>query len=408
MEISSNCGALCTVMPSDARPSADGGMVVGSLPVMADGLSTKRVSFSVDVTVPVNPPPGQATLCSWKVGNNVVYCVRTGDGYVDCYYGNGSHVNNATNSVRLTAGRHKIEVGYWSEASPSGGTWVWVDREIAYFNSGLKWKSDSVGRVAFGATAADTPAVPFPGLVIHGAGAMDLNAPDPMPGATSSGGDMSYAYYYPTTVPSVFPNPGAGGYAVRGADVEASFAGMHDAISVSVAAAFPADATGTICGIWLRREGENLAYTAQAEYLGGGVFAIRYNGYSLAGYPDEKVEAADAGVEKPHVYTLTFSDGQGARLFQDGVELARQRTQLAGKGFRAYYKATFGCGPWTKWTTSYDDNPNPMPYMCIYASHAALGTDDRKKPERHVRKSFRAHSASAGSLPAPGMTMNLR
>ena len=141
---------------------------------------------------------------------------------------------------------------------------------------------------------------------------------------------------------------------------------------------------------------------------GGGVFAIRYNGYSLGGYPDEKVEAADAGVEKPHVYTLTFSDEQGARLFQDGVELARQRTRLAGKGYKAYYRATFGCGPWTKWTTSYNDNPNPMPYMCIYASHVALGTEDRKVSERQVRKSFRAHSASAGRLPAPGMTMNLR
>ncbi len=92
------------------------------------------------------------------------------------------------------------------------------------------------------------------------------------------------------------------------AEALASFAGMHDAISVSVAAAFPADATGTICGIWLRREDVNAACAAQAEYLGGGVFAIRYDGFSLDGRPQE------VGAPCPQVVPRIFGVGGHAAV----------------------------------------------------------------------------------------------
>ena len=379
----SNNPDLLLDIPSEGVSKQGDGVTIETVPLTVGDLDAKAVAITLDVVVPEGQSDSQQTLCSWYLagsgGSATIRCVRKPDGTVFCYYYDGnSYSPNDTNAVSLAAGRHTVKISYRSDGD-NCGTLVFVDGAPAYYSKSLKWASYNVKRVAIGATAADTPALPFTGLVVKGVAVVEPLSALPIPGMTASGADVSYNYLVTnnkepkvvSNLPSIFGLPPSCGFTMDESCIDASFSGSYDTISISVVASFPANAHGTIFSIWPRVENENSYHTAQAEYLGNGTFAIRYNGYtSFANHPCLDVNVPAVDVEKPHLYTMTYSSDDGVILYQDGVEIVKQTHSFQGKGYKIMYKINFGRGAWAS------DNPYPMPNFKVYASHIALGTDE--------------------------------
>ena len=392
LKLVANNPGLTLSLPADAALAPDGkGVTIADAPISINGFSTNVVAITVDVVIPDGDSGNEATLVSWKVGSAVVRCVRNASGNVDCFYGVSDHVANSASSMKLEPGRHLIAIGYYSYANDTcGGTYVYVDGTLAYRAPRLRWSSANIGAIAIGATAFDPPTLPYGGLVVKGVAVLDATTRNSLPNMTSSGGSMAYRYMA-KDYPCVFGLPPAGSFLMDEALVYAEFDSLEDRIAVSVVAAFPTDAAGTVLGLPLISNGLS---GIQAEYEGDGTFAIRWNGYSLATYPATVVNQCVADVDKPHLYTLTFSKTAGAMFFQDGVKLLSATVGYEGESVNG--KVMFGCGPWTSWISSYNDNPMPMPDFKVYASHVALGTDDRMASESAAMESLNFDSAYDG------------
>ncbi len=380
----SNNPDLVLEIPDDGIVKCGNAIKIETAPLVVDGLNAKAVAITMDVEIPIGEQSADATLCSWNVGGNIIRCVRRADGTVDCFYGTSSHVDNGVNDVELVPGRHTVNVGYYSLSNDDyGGTFVYVDGVLAYRGARLRWSNDSVSLVTFGATAAETPASPYNGLVVRGVSVIEPFSELPVSGMTASSGEVTYNYVVPTNkvlaaynkLPSVFGSAPGGGFTVYSTCLDAAFPGNYDSISVSVVASFPTDRLGALMGIWTKNTSTGAAFTSQVDYNGDGTFATRYNGY-VSQNPAIAVGQPDATVDSPHLYTFTYAKNEGFRFYQDGVQILEATDGFADKGYLAYYKVTFGCGPWNGWTTSYDDSANPMPNFKVYASHIALGTDE--------------------------------
>jgi hypothetical protein len=380
----SNNPDLVLEIPDAGIVKYENAVKIETAPLVVDGLDAKAVAITMDVDIPTGGQSAEATLCSWKVGDNVVRCVRKSDGKVDCFYGTSSHVDNGVNDVELVPGRHTVNVGYYSLSNDDyGGTFVYVDGVLAYRGARLRWSNGSVSRISFGATAAETPAFPYNSLVVRGVSVIEPFSELPVSGMTASGGEVAYNYVVPTNkvlsaynkLPSVFGLPPGGGFTMYSTCLDAAFSGNYDSISVSVVASFPTGRLGALMGLWTKDTSTGTAFTSQVDYNGNGTFATRYNGY-VSQNPAIVVGQPDASVESPHLYTFTYTKNEGFRFYQDGVQILEATDGFTDRGYLAYYKVTFGCGPWNRWTTSYDDSANPMPNFKVYASHIALGTDE--------------------------------
>jgi len=372
----SNDEGFVVDIPDDAVRLGDGGVALAATPLTICDLDTKAIALTLDVEIPEAEQAERKAICSWKIGQNVVYCVREADGTLDCYYvGETAHVDNATNKVALASGRHTICVGYYSSAWD--GTWVYVDGKAAYYAKGLKWQEDNVSAVAVGGIVGSADGS-YEGLVVRQIALVDAASGAPLATMTDSGGDAVSYSYVASRASRVFATHPAGGFMMEGAVLAAEFANMHDAASVSVVASFPTNAVGSVMSFWVQLNDSSKA-ACQAEYEGDGTFAIRYDGNSLGTLPSTAVSAADPSVDSPHLYTMTFLSGYGVTLYQDGVEIARSEapynySRYAGNRLRS--PVNFGCGAWHAWRGSFVANPNPMPGFRAYASHVAFGTDD--------------------------------
>lgn len=383
----SNNPDLVLEIPDTGIVKYESSVKIETAPLAVDDLNTKAVAITMDVEIPTGAQSAEATLCSWNVGDNIVRCVRRPDGKVDCFYGESSHVDNGVDYAEIAPGRHTINVGYYSLGNDNyGGTFVYVDGVLAYRGAKLRWSSgnnDSVSLVTFGATAAETPTFPYDGLVVKGVAVIEPFSALPVSGMTASGGEVTYNYVVPTNkvlsaynkLPSVFGSAPGGGFTMYSTCLDAALPDNYDSISVSIVATFPADKLGALMGIWTKNTSTGEAYTSQVDYNGDGTFATRYNGY-VAQNPATVVGQPDVNVESPHLYTFTYTKNEGFRFYQDGAQILEATDGFTDKGYLAYYKVTFGCGPWNKWTTAYDDSDNPMPNFKVYSSHIALGTDE--------------------------------
>ncbi len=384
----SNDPSLALIMPDDATVAEGGGAKIAVSPIVLDGLSTKAVSIAVKVVVPESSPSDVATICSWRVGDYKIYCVRETTGKLNCRWigTNGSlgTTANQTNDVVLAAGEHLLQIGYYSNGS--GGTRVLLDGKVAYVASGLVFSGESVNRVTFGATAEDSPRYPYAGLVIREAAVLDVLSTEPAPRMTASGGSITYSLNVPSVIPCVFPITPSGALALDETVVEATFGETPGEASVSVMASFPSDAVGTVCGMWVQQGAAKCGL--QAEYDGSGKFYIRSADNSLASYPATRLAETSLDVSKPHLYTLTFKGGDGVTFYQDGVALLKE-TSLFSSYNTVISPITFGCGPYHLWRGSpWHDYPNPAKDFSLYASHIALGTSDRAVSEEAVMASM--------------------
>ncbi len=364
-------------LPEDASMTENGSLQLNATPIVLDGFTVNAIAVTLDITLG-EPSATERTICSWKIGNNIVRCVVT-NGVVDCFYAASSHVNNSVPFIKLSPGRHVVNVAYKSLSDDTyGGTFVYVDGTLVYRAAGLRWSSDSVSRVTIGASAADTPAYKYEGLVVNGLALLTPSATEPLPNMTSSGGTVLYDYFAAKS-PCVFSLAPSGGFSTHNTLVSAAFQGSYDEMSVSVVAAFPEDVTGTIVSPAVL-DGYYI-YSTQVEYQGNGVFAFRDNG----GNNIKSSVQTDVDLSKSHLYTLTYKIGEGFRLYLDGDEILTNDDYFKNKSLPIYARIIFGCGYWTNWMTSYNDNPNPMPDFTVYASHIALGTSDRTESEAAVR-----------------------
>ena len=386
-----NNSDLLPIVPDDAIGRTDGGFEIVNSPIAVDGLDTKAVAITLDVVLD-EPSETERTLCSWSVGGNIIRCVVT-NGVLDCFHGDSGHVANATNFVALTAGRHTIQIGYYSyDSNTYGGTYVYADGEMAYRAAGLRWSNENVSRVTVGATAATASALPYEGLVVKGIAVMDAASTEPLANMTSSGGTVSYNYMV-AGYPCAFPLLPAGGFTVDSANLAARFSGTHEALSVSAVASFPADATGTIFSTAVLDN--SASYSVQAEYYGNGIFVFRDNGWS-----DESgiytYKTVDIDVSVPHLYTMTYTMGTGFTLYIDGDAVLTDTSYFAGKSLPIFSRVTFGCGYWDGWLSSYNEYPNPMPDFKVYATNIALGSDDKGACEAAVLASLKFDASFDG------------
>ena len=384
----SNDPSLALAMPDDATVAEGGGAKIAASPIVIDGLSTKAVSIAVKVVVPETSPSDVATICSWRVGDYKIYCVRETTGKLNCRWigttGSLGTTANQTNDVVLAAGEHLLQIGYYSNGS--GGTRVLLDGKVAYIASGLVFSGESVNSVTFGATAEDSSRYPYAGLVVREAAVLDVVSTAPAPRMTASGGSIYYSLNVPGVISRVFPLAPSGALALDETVVGTTFGETPDEASVSVMASFPADKVGTICGMWVQQGAAKCGL--QAEYDGSGKFYIRSADNSLASYPATRLAETSLDVSKPHLYTLTFKSGDGVTFYQDGVALLKE-TSLFSSYNTVISPITFGCGPYHLWRGSpWHDYPNPAKDFSIYASHIALGTSDRAVSEEAVMASM--------------------
>ena len=380
LDFITNISDLRPALPSDATMTDAGGLKLASSPIAFDNLNEIAVSITLDVTLG-EPTAEERTICSWKIGNNIVRCVLT-NGVIDCFYDNSSHFANSAQSIKLSPGRHTINIGYKSLSDDTyGGTFVYADGQLAYRAAALRWSNDKVSRVTIGASAAETPAYKYDGLVVNSLALLTSSAKEPLPNMTSSGGAIKYDYFAAKS-PCVFATASSGGFSTHNTLLSAAYDGSYDEMSVSVVAAFPETATGTIMSSAVK---DSLgAYSTQIEYQGSGTFAFRDNGYvSIKSSVQTSVDVSDH-----HLYTMTYKIGEGFRLYLDGEEILTNESYFKGKSLPVFYRVLFGCGYWTNWMTSYNDNPNPMSDFTVYASHIALGTSEHAISEVAVLASL--------------------
>ena len=364
-------------LPEGASMTESGSLQLDSSPIVLDGFTVNAIAVTVDVTLG-EPSATERAILSWKIGNNIARCVVT-NGVVDCFYAGSLHVDNSVQFVKLSAGRHVINIAYKSLSDNTyGGTFVYVDGTLAYRAAGLRWSNDSVSRVTVGASADGTPAYKYEGLVVNSLALLTPSANEPLPNMTSSGGAVTYDYFAAKS-PCVFSLAPSGGFSTHNTLVSGAYSGTYDEMSVSVAAAFPKTETGTILSAVV--QGGNSPYSTQIEYRDDGVFAFRDNGDSSL----KTTVQVDVDVSVTHLYTMTYKAGEGFRLYLDGDEILTNDDYFKNKSLPAYARIIFGCGYWTNWMTSYNDNPNPMSDFTVYASHIALGTSDRTISEEAVR-----------------------
>ncbi len=392
--LTSNNDSLAIDVPSDATRIAGGGATINSNPIAIDNVNTKVVAVTIDVEIPEGEQDGEKAICSWNLGGNIARCVRMPSGLLDCYYSDASQTNDrATEDFTLSPGRHLVSVMNYSISNePYGGTYIYVDGVLAYRSAKLRWADYGISRFTIGATAHATPRYAYDGLSVYGVTVLDLTTNNPLPGMTASGCSPSYGYFngiYPT----VFGLPPAGGFMMNATNLVAALDKSADSISVSVIASFPSSAKGTIFAIWTRPAEQNAYSTAQAEYSGDGTFFLRYNGNTYTN-PFTRVNDGDDSVDEPHLYTLTYSCENGVCFYQDGIEILHQDDKFKNSGNLACNKVNFGCGAWSA------DNPNPMPDFKVYASHIALGTDDRTVSENAVKESYSASNQEESEDPA--------
>ena len=367
-------------LPEDASMTENGSLQLNSSPIVLDGFTANAIAATIDVTLG-DPSATERTICSWNIGNNIVRCVVT-NGVVDCFHAGSSHVANSVPFVKLSSGRHVVNVAYKSLSDDTyGGTFVYVDGKLVYRAAGLRWSNDSVSRVTVGASAADAPAYKYEGLVVNGMALLTPSANEPLPNMTSSGGTVTYDYFAAKS-PCVFSLAPSGGFSTHNTLVSAAFQGSHDEMSVSVVAAFPEDVVGTIVSAAVL-DGYYV-YSTQVEYQGNGVFAFRDNGNDST----RSSVQIDIDLSASHLYTMTYKIGVGFCLYLDRDEILTNDYYFKNKSLPIYARMIFGCGYWTKWMTSYNDNPNPMSDFTVYASHIALGTDDRAVSEEAVMASM--------------------
>ena len=380
----SNNSSIAITFPNDAELGNNGGVVIGSKPLLIDGISTKAVSITLDVEIPEDELDAEATICSWKVGTAIARCVRRPDqelsNTLDCYHGDGTgHVDNSADGAALKAGRHMIKIAYYSyDDNTYGGTFVYVDGQLAYRGAGLRWSKDSVNRITVGATAHDSAKHVYNGLTIHGVAVIDAMSTLPIRGMTTSGGEITYDYMA-RGYPSVFANTPNGSFMLNDSILRGALGSeQYDSASVSAFAAFPTDATGVVFGLCLIDDFNQLT-TIQAEYIGNGKFMLRSNDSE---YTTDSV-SFDIDVSVPHLYTIAY-DGSTIKLCVDG-SLLLESNDFWGM---VCNEIDFGCGYWNEWSGNGKDSPNPMPDFRVYASHIALGASNRAVSEAAVAASI--------------------
>lgn len=380
----SNNSSIAITFPNDAELGNNGGVVIGSKPLLIDGISTKAVSITLDVEIPEEELDSEATICSWKIGNAIARCVRRPDqklgNTLDCYHGDGTdHIDNSADSTALQAGRHMITIAYYSyDNNTNGGTFVYVDNRLVYRGPGLRWSNDSVNRITVGATAHDSAMYGYNGLKIHGIAVIDATSTHPVRGMTASGGVISYDYMA-KGYPSVFANTPDGSFMLNDSILRGTLGSeQYDSASVSAFAACPADATGVVFGLCLIDDFNQLT-TIQAEYVGNGKFMLRSND---SDYTIES-ESLNIDVSVPHLYTMVY-DGSTVMLWVNGNKILETEWYSG----QVCYEVDFGCGYWNDWSGNGKDNPNPIAGLKVYASHIALGTSDRAVSEDAVMASM--------------------
>ena len=379
LKLVSNDSNLAIAFPNDAEVGVEGGIVIGSNPLVVDGLSTKAVAITLDVEIPDNTLAEDATICSWQIGDNIVRCVRRSDANNNrlyCYYGpDDSKVDDPDRNVNITPGHHIITIAYYSLSDDThGGTSVYLDNILAYRAAALRWSNDSVKRITVGATADDPATRPYEGLIVKGLGVINALSKDPIPNVTASGGVVK-CEYMTQGHPCVFALPPAGGFMLNSSILRATIGSdRYDRATVSLLAAFPIDKTGTIFGLCIS---DYSLISYQAEYSGNGEFSLRTSDN------DSYSGTCNIDVSRPHIYTIAY-DGSNVSLYIDGNQIIESDSVWG----EVVNEIDFGCGYWNDWSSNNPNNPNPMSNFIVYASHIALGTSDRAVSESAVAASI--------------------
>ena len=331
------------------------------------GLDTKAIAVTLEVVVTNANDVVRHELLSLGIGTKATLrCYRDSDNMLKCRYTNDAYQNSVT-PASLQNGTNTLIFAYYSyDNDDYGGTFVYLNGQLVYRGARLRWSNDFVKSLTI---ANDW-------LEIRKVAVVDLFATTPLPNMTASGAAVTYSY--PTnTFPNVFGLLPDGAFELTNSVVKANFDVTNTAASISFVASFPESATGALCGLWVIDARGDLALAA--EYLGDGAFDFRYHGYSWdqSDYvnsikPYTATYVGDSAVSDPHLYTITLSQSEGIKLYQDGELVAHMFTGSTAvtlaQNMRFVSPFLFGQGPRGIIST--------MPSLTVYASHIAFGTSD--------------------------------
>ena len=394
----SNISALKTVIPGDTPLSSTGSLEIVADPIIAYGLEstyniTNMLAITLKVEIPSTLPQDSSSICSWKTGTHLIRCVRNSEGKLDFIY----DTTTKSTDFALSSGGHTMHIVYSTDKSKKldGGTFLYVDGELAFGDTGLKYTNDTIEEITAGADSNGK--YPYPGLVVKGMAVLDVLSTSPLKNMTSSNESIIYRYCATNTAtafPSAYGFVPAGGFMMDESLLTAEFEEKYTSASISVVAAFPEDANGAILGLWFSMsDSSKVACQAESD---NGSFIIRYNDDSVNSNAATILADPDTSVATPHLYTLTYKQGYGITLYQDGIAILYAPNPYSSTHTSAQIMSpiTFGCGPYHYWRgSSWHDYPLPMPDFKVYASHIELGTDSMSASADAVMESLNFDTA---------------
>ena len=301
------------LIPADATVGADGGLTLAGGPLAVGGfVPTTAFTLTAEVTVPEG---ATGTLLGFRSGANEVRIASRAAGELSAFYDGWEQVTGAQ-TVALAPGRHTLRLTYDSERpnvegtardSVTSGTRVWVDGALAYASPRLVWSRTAVPFLTFGNDASDAPASPMAGLTVHAA-TLRLGVAE-SPFVCTDGGAQWLLPAGPVCEPELV---------LSGGPLRLSgFAAGHAAVAVTVDATLPEGAEGALVG-WEMTHGDGEVFTAQAEACAAEADPIRHSGETA--HVDTVTYGRPAAGR--HLWTLVYSIGGGAALWEDGRLLA--------------------------------------------------------------------------------------
>lgn len=303
------------LLPESATLQADGAVNIVDTPMVIGGFEpTKQVTLTLDVSIPED---ATGTIAGIKSGDgHHLRFVREADGTATCRY--DGDAQTVDSSCTMPPGRHTIRIAYDTNRpvrsgtaldSATSGTRVWVDDALAYVSPSLIWAQTTVPYVTIGGDASDTLGTPMNGLRVHAVTLTCGEVPNRFVCSDTAGAVI---------VPNSITRSEDGSLVVSTSPLEANGFTETAALTVTMDAEVPENATGTLIGLRLHRDSDEASFTVSADCAGEAEDPLRYDGTTE--HKDTVVYGRPSAGR--HLYRLTHSTASGTQFWEDDTLLA--------------------------------------------------------------------------------------
>ena len=303
------------LLPESATLQADGAVNIVDAPMVIGGFEpTKQVTLTLDVSIPED---ATGTIAGIKSGDgHHLRFVREADGTATCRY--DGDAQTVDSSCTMPPGRHTIRIAYDTNRpvrdgtaldSATSGTRVWVDDALVYVSPALVWAQTNVPYVTIGGDASDTLGTPMKDLRVHAVTLTCGEVPNRFVCSDTAGAVI---------VPNSITRSEDGSLVVSTSPLEANGFTETAALTVTMDAEVPENATGTLIGLRLHRDSDEASFTVSADCAGEAEDPLRYDGTTE--HKDTVVYGRPSAGR--HLYRLTHSTASGTQFWEDDTLLA--------------------------------------------------------------------------------------